>query len=306
VTVRRLSVAIAAAAVATALLGACGDDGPPAGAVLVAGTGEVAALAPLPDGGLRYGVRETGYVYEVDPAGEVRELTSVEVATDGQRGLLGLAVDDDDRTFAAWTRPDGRLLVGQVAPGEERLVWRGPPSAVLGNGGHLAVAPDGSLVLGVGDLQDPDAADEPDTPNGKLLRLDPDGTARQVPETLSSGYTNPFAFTFTPAGELWAFDNATRDEPERLLRGDRDDAAPALAQREEMAPSGLTAIADDGLVVCGYLSRTLERVVLHDDGTAERTEVLAEPCSVGAATLADGRVVFGDGQSLRTVDPSDG
>ena len=37
------------------------------------------------------------------------------------------------------------------------------------------------------------------------------------------------------------------------------------------------------------------------DGTAERTAVLAEPCAMGAAALADGRVVFSDGESLRTV-----
>ena len=280
---------------------ACGDDGPPAGDVLVEGTGEVAALAPLPDGGLRYGVRETGFVYEVDPAGTVTELTSVEVTADGQRGLLGLAVDDADRTFAAWTRADGRLLVGQVAPGDERVVWLGPPSTVLGDGGHLVVSPDGSLVLGVGDLQDPGAADDPATPNGKLLRLDPDGPAGQTPEVLSSGYTNPFAFTFTPDGSLWAFDNATHDDPERLVRGDEEGAEPALAQHEEMVPSGLAAVADDELLVCGYRSRTLERIVIRADGTAARAGVLAAPCSVGAATLADGRIVFGDGEDLRTV-----
>ena len=294
--------ALASVLVGVVLVTGCGDDGPPAGDVLVADIGEVAALAPLPDGGLRYGVRLTGVVYEVDADGEVTELASVAVGAEGQRGLLGLAVDDSDRTFAAWTATDGRLLVGQVAPGPERIVWRGPPSTELGNGGHLLVAPDGSLVLGVGDLQDPGAAGDPTTPNGKLLRLDPDGRGRQTPEVLSSGYTNPFAFAFSPAGALWVFDNATRDDPERLVRGDQSGAEPALAQRAEMAPSGLAALSDDALVVCGYLSRTLERIVLRADGTAERTAVLAEPCAMGTAALADGRVAFSDGESLRAVD----
>lgn len=302
VTSRRWAATVASTLVAVVLVAGCGDDGPPAGDVLVADVGEVAALAPLPDGGLRYGVRLTGVVYEVDADGEVTELASVAVGVDGQRGLLGLAVDDSDRTFAAWTATDGRLLVGQVAPGPERIVWRGPPSTELGNGGHLLVAPDGSLVLGVGDLQDPGAAGDPTTPNGKLLRLDPDGRGRQTPEVLSSGYTNPFGFAFSPAGALWVFDNATRDDPERLVRGDQPGAEPALAQRAEMAPSGLAALSDDALVVCGYLSRTLERIVLRADGTAERTAVLAEPCAMGTAALADGRVVFSDGESLRTVD----
>ncbi|MCB1006430.1 MAG: PQQ-dependent sugar dehydrogenase [Acidimicrobiales bacterium] len=303
---RRVAAAGGAVLVALAslTLAACGgDDGAPAGEVLVADAPDVAALAALPDGGLRYGSRLTGRVFEATADGEVSEMAAVDVRTEGQRGLLGLAVDDDDRTFAAWTALDGRLLVAQVAPGPERLVWRGPGSTELGNGGHLVVAPDGSLVIGVGDLQDPAEADDPDTPNGKLLRLDPDGRPGQAPEVLSSGYTNPFAFTFTPSGELWVFDNATRDDPEVLRRGDEADAAPALEQVEEMVPAGLTAPSDDTLVVCGFLSRTLERIDLGGDGDAERSEVLAEPCATGAAVLADGRIAFSDGESLRVVPP---
>lgn len=57
--------------------------------------------------------------------------------------------------------------------------------------------------------------------------------------------------------------------------------------------------------MCGFLSRTLEIIAVHGDGSAERTEVLAEPCSVGAVALTDGRVAFSDGESLRTVEVPD-
>ena len=285
---------------AALLAAGCGSTGPRTGEVLVADAGEVAAMVGLDDGGLRIGERGSGEISEVDAGGRTRRLTRVDVRSGGQRGLLGLAVDGADRTFAAWTRPDGRLVVGQVAPGPTRLVWRGPSSTELGNGGHVAFAGDGRLVLGVGDLQAPALADDPDAANGKMLALDPDGPPDQRPVVLSDGYTNPFAFAVTPGGALWVFDNATRSDPERLVRGDQP-AEPALEQVEEMAPSGLAAVAEDQLVVCGYRSRTLEHVAIHADGSATRGNVLAEDCAFGVAVLADGRIAYGDGESVRVV-----
>ena len=102
---------------------ACGDDdaGSVESRVLVAEAAEPTALAPLADGGLRYAERVTGRIREVSADGRLRAepVALVAVVSDGQRGLLGLAVDQFDRTFAAWTRPDGRLVVGQVAGGPD-------------------------------------------------------------------------------------------------------------------------------------------------------------------------------------------
>ena len=162
--------------------------------VLVADAAFPAALASLAGGGVRYGEHLTGRVREVDAAGQllVAPVAEVAVRTGGQRGLLGLSVDGSDRTFATWVRmADGRIVVGQVAPGPTRLVWEGPESSRLANGGHLEFAPDGTLVVGIGDLQAGRLVDDPDRPNGKLLRLDPDGAPDQRPATISTGWNNP-------------------------------------------------------------------------------------------------------------------
>jgi Glucose / Sorbosone dehydrogenase len=266
-----------------------------------------AAIAPLPGGGLRFGERLTGRIREVDASGRPapEPVAVVEVSTSGQRGLLGLAVDARGRTFAAWTRPDRRLVVGQVDPGPARLVWRGPESTRLANGGHLAFAPDGRLVIGIGDLEARRRVADPDRPNGKLLSLDPDGPADQTPRVLSSGWNNPFAFTYTPGGELWVADNTGGTGSERLARGDRRDRPTRVTRlRGTRAPSGLAAVNDRELALCGFVSGRLDRYEIGRGGHARRTRpTLARDCRIGVVALTDGSLAYADESTIRFLTP---
>jgi hypothetical protein len=262
-------------------------------------------MVALPDGGLRFGERLTGRIRDVASAGRVatEPIASVTVSTKGQRGLLGVAVDAQGRTFAAWTRPDLRLVVGQVAPGPERLVWLGPTTTRLANGGHLVLAPDGALVVGIGDLQAHARVADPLAPNGKLLRLDPDGPVDQQPRTLSSGWNNPFAFTYTPSGALWVADNTGTTGFERLARGDVDGRPTSVSRlRGTIAPSGLAAIDDDHLALCGFVSRRLDVYDVSRPGRAQRAaRPLATDCAIGVIGLADGAVAYANETTVEVV-----
>ncbi|MGH2661275.1 MAG: PQQ-dependent sugar dehydrogenase [Actinomycetota bacterium] len=278
-------------------------EGTRSGRILVPGADFPVALTPLPDGDLLYAERLTGRVRRVASSGALdpRPVAQVEVATKGQRGLVGLAAVGRE-IFAAWTRPLGDLVVGRVAPGPVRIVWRGPRSAELANGGHLAGTPDGSLLVGIGDLQQPERVDDPRAPNGKILRLDPAGGQNQQPEVVSGGWNNPFAFDVTLEGELWVADNDPGDVPERLVRVGPDGA---MAFETELpadtAPSGL-AVTPDGLVVCGFRSKALlpYRVV---DGRAEPAgPPLAEDCETGVALLADDHLVYARRDAILVAD----
>ncbi len=305
----------ATAALAALALPACGSGGSeaaPAAAppsARLAAIPDVAALAPLRGGGLRVGERRTGRIRDLRPGGRPGPgLARVAVSTAGQRGLLGLAVDRRGRTFAAWTAPDAgrRLLVGQVAPGPLRLIWRGPRSATLANGGHLALTPAGRLVLGVGDLQDRARVPDPGTPNGKLLALDPEAGPAQRPRVLSSGWNNPFAFGVLPGGAIWVADNSAGRAPERLARGDRG-AVPARAAAlpAGTAPSGLAAISAGAIAVCGVRSGRLLRYRVGPGGQAAPLPgpPLARDCRLGVARLAGGRLAYSTGTEIRTVRP---
>lgn len=281
-------------ALLVAWLAGCGDGGP-AGRLLVRDAASPAALAALPDGGLRYGERLSGRVRQVDGRGRLRTepVAEVEVSTDGQRGLVGVAVDDHDRTFATWTDPEGTILVGQVAPGPVRLVWRGPASARIGNGGHLELSSDGRLVVGIGDLQRGDRS-------GRLLALDPDGPADQDPVVVSGGWNNPFAFGFSPSGGLWVADNAPGREPERLVglgRGGEVVFSTELPGAQ-IAPAGLVALSDSELVICAYLTRRLMR---YEVGS-RRLRNMAEGCRTGVVLLTSGHLAYAGEDEIRLLE----
>lgn len=270
-------------------------------APLLPKSGVVSAFAPLSAGGLRYNELRTGKVREMSSKGVLfpEPVATLEVSTTGQRGLLGLAVDAKGRTFASWTAPDQILYVAQVAPGRHRIIWKGPQTPDTAIGGRIATLPNGNLLIGIGDLLQPDAVDDPATPNGKMLELDPDGPQSQTPKVLSSGWHNPFAFAVAPSGEVWVADNAPGDAPERLadLKRDRVLNLPA-----DTVPSGLVAVTDDVLVLCGFHSRVVQTYRVSKSGLPTVDgKPRARDCSYGVTVLSDGRLIYASGNELRTV-----
>jgi glucose/arabinose dehydrogenase len=300
---------VAALAVGAALLapaaGCSGEATIDDAVVLVAGAGSpFVALTVTPDGGLVYGELQTGVVWRLDAPGrasggtdgydrEPEVVARLEVATEGQRGVLGLAFVDD-RLFASWVRPgDLRLVVGELGgSGEPRLVWEGPVTAETANGGTVVAPADGTLVIGIGDLRDPERVADPAAPNGKLLVLDPDGPPEQLPKVRSGGWNNPFALTLDSDRQgIWVADNHPLDTPERLAL---DVGAPEVA----ILPRGTApaAVATDGrrVWVCGNKSGAL---LAYERGGRKLAE-LGPTCRTGLALLPDGRLVWANDAGL--------
>ncbi|WP_436795302.1 hypothetical protein [Actinospongicola halichondriae] len=169
--------------------------------------------------------------------------------------------------------------------------WSGkaPSSAELANGGTLAFRGD-RLLISIGDLQDPDAVDDPDALNGKILSLDPMGSPDQEPTFVSGGWNNPFAMTVV-AGDIWLVDNAPGSQPERIVRIAPSGEESVLELTGERAPSSLDVLPDGDLVLCGFVSEVVERIPVPDTGVVAPTEELGPPCSTGVAVLADGSIV---------------
>jgi hypothetical protein len=246
------------------------------------------ALVAEPSGSLLVAERSLGHVRRISADGvlDTRPVASVDVVDEGQRGLVGLAENDAGDIFASWTRAsDGRLVVGRVAPGRPRLIWVGPVSADLANGGTLQLRDD-RLIVAVGDLQEPDSIDDPDAPNGKLLSLDPAGPPDQRPDVVSAGWNNPYAMTVLGNGEIWVADNAAGRDPERLGRGDGAERIGELPGHR--APSALVELPDGRLAACGYLTDDLRIVEPHPDGDGLDIEigaVVVDRCRTSAVVL---------------------
>lgn len=297
--VAKLGVALAAitligglgAAVVAAFFIDRSDDPEP---LIVQAVDPVAPVA-MPGGGFLYGERTTGRVVAVDADGNASEFAQVPdgLETDGQRGLLGMAVrveGDSPELYGSWTSDDGALVVGRLAPGPAEVIWQGPLSTDVANGGTLAFR-GRELIIGIGELQAPELVDDPTTPNGKILALDPDGPADQEPAVVAGGFHNPFAIAVV-GGDIWVADNAPGSAPERLVRVAPDGSIETLELEGRRAPSGLAADAEGDLLLCGFVSGVVERIPVPETGVRGPAGKIDDlPCATGVAVLADGSIV---------------
>jgi glucose/arabinose dehydrogenase len=176
-------------------------------------------------------------------AGAVVVDVSDRTTTDGERGLLSIAVAPrGDELFLSLTDPEGHTLVeahplaGTTVTGPPRTVFRLEQPFANHNGGPILFLPDGTLLLGLGDgggSGDPlEAGQDLATPLGGLVRLDVRGGEVRIPtdnpfldrdgaapEIAAFGLRNPWRVSLdAPRGELWIADvgQAEREEVNRI------------------------------------------------------------------------------------------
>jgi glucose/arabinose dehydrogenase len=142
-------------------------------------------------------------------------LARIQVSSQGEGGLLGLALDPQfDRNhyvYLYFTAPDEMRLERWRLAGT-RLVRQaslvaGIKSGQVHDSGRIAFGPDRRLYLATGDAGEPGLAQDPTSLNGKFLSL----SAHQyrgaggVPRIISSGHRNPQGFDWQMGtGRLFA------------------------------------------------------------------------------------------------------
>jgi glucose/arabinose dehydrogenase len=163
-----------------------------------------------------------GRIFVAEQSGNVRIIknnvtlttpfVTVPVDARGERGLIGIAVDPDFLTnnyiYIYYTHtsngsaPRNRIsrftASNDVATGGETIILDLEPlsSAVIHNGGALHFGPDGKLYVAVGENANTFSAQNLDSYNGKLLRINKDGS---VPEG------NPFPTGSEQRRRVWAY-----------------------------------------------------------------------------------------------------
>lgn len=172
------------------------------------------AIAFLPDGRLVFTERPGRVRILQNGALLPAAALTVDVALGNKMGMLGLAADphftDNHFLYVAYDyqiptddpqHPQYRLRVARYREANNQLV---EPRTIIDDipawtnhtGCRLRFGPDGKLYLTTGDANDPPMAQRLDRFNGKILRLNPDG---------STPAENPFVHQDGAHGEIWSY-----------------------------------------------------------------------------------------------------
>lgn len=194
-------------------------------------------IAFAPDGTLHYAAFELGELRAVAADGAEATLwTAPDLALGGERGFVGLAVAPDGASFYVFyqTNKSGTVVsrLSQIVSGAEKVLLDDIRSEKLHNGGRIAFGPDGLLYLSIGDAvldtagrQRSMHAHDPASLNGKVLRLDPDGSpAAGNPwgnAVWTKGHRNVYGLAVSPGGTVLATENGPEswDEINILVGG---------------------------------------------------------------------------------------
>jgi glucose/arabinose dehydrogenase len=220
------------------------------------------------------------------------------VAFGGEGGLLGLAYlsdDDAEWVYAYFTSANDNRIVRMPyddgSLGEPEVVLAGIAKAGNHNGGRIAFGPDGMLYATTGDAAQPHRSQDPASPNGKILRMTPEGDVpddNPTPGSLvySLGHRNPQGIAWDADGQLWAaeFGQHTWDEFNRIepganygwpivegATGDPRFVDPVLQwATTDASPSGL-AYVDGTFFLAALRGQRVWAIYVADDGTAGAT-----------------------------------
>ncbi|WP_328457693.1 PQQ-dependent sugar dehydrogenase [Amycolatopsis sp. NBC_00438] len=195
-------------------------------------------LVTLPDGTILYTRRDAHDLVHLNPATGAKTTVGTVPGvdnTDGEGGLLGLAVSSafssDHWLYIMHTSPSDNRIVriklenDKLTTSTEQVLLSGLLRNKFHNGGRLRFGPDGKLYASTGDAQNGDNAQNKASLNGKVLRLNPDGS---VPSdnpfgnaVWSYGHRNPQGLAFDSQGRLWEqeFGNAVMDETNLITKG---------------------------------------------------------------------------------------
>jgi len=199
-------------------------------------------LVTLPDGTILYNQRDAHDIVHLNPKTGAKKTIGVLPNTqnnDVEGGLTGLEINpvsfaSDHWLYIMHTSPnDNRIVRIKYDPAADALLTNTEQILVTGiarnkfhNGGRLRFSPDGRfLFAGTGDAQNGANAQNTSSLNGKVLRINPDGT---IPAdnpfhnaVWSYGHRNVQGLAFDSQGRLWEqeFGNSIMDETNLIVKG---------------------------------------------------------------------------------------
>jgi len=299
---RRALVALLAAALVAGCGGGSQADARTSVKTIATGLQVPWGVAFLPDGSALVSERPTGEIVRI-PKGGGRPRVVMRVPgvhSNGEGGLLGLAVSShyaSDRLVYAYmtTTSDNRIVRFRLG-GALHPILTGLQEAPIHDGGRIAFGPDGKLYAGVGDAGNTANAQNRSSRNGKILRINPDGSIPSDNPFPGSpvwtlGHRNVQGLAWDRSGRLWAteFGQNTWDEI-NLIRKGRNYGWPIVEGKgktrggrftnplvtwptDEASPSG-AAILNGTLYAGALAGQRLWKIPLHGSKTGKPVALL--------------------------------
>jgi len=202
-------------------------------------------LALAPDGRVFFNERLTGNIRIINQQWQLvsTPFCQLSVATSGEQGLLGLALDpnfaQNHFVYVYYTEAGGvrnRVVryteVSGACTGQTTILDILPVNS-FHNGGIIQFGPDGKLYVVIGDAGIMADAQNLTSLAGKILRVNPDGSTPSdnpfinnanvnAKKVFSFGHRNSYGFTFHPhTNQLWETENGPNDSDEinRVIAG---------------------------------------------------------------------------------------
>ncbi len=187
---------------------------------LLTGLNLPVSLRFAPDGRIFYTEKDTGNIRIIQQNGTLLPTpfaTISSIITTGETGLLGIALDpafsSNNYVYVYYTYRDSQSFTrGHIvrytsnsntgtSPRDIFDVTSSAPNTVYHNGGYIKFGPDGKLYAMVGEFHQDQQAQNQTSMTGKMLRMNPDGSApidNPTPGSLdyASGIRNSFGFDF--------------------------------------------------------------------------------------------------------------
>ena len=252
-------------------------------------------LSLAPDGRIFYSERLTGRIRIIDQQWQLvnQPFCQISVATSGEQGLLGLTLDpsfaQNRFVYVYYTAPGAtmnrvvRYTESSGSCTQETVILDNLPVNSFHNGGVIQFGPDGKLYVIIGDAGNMANSQNLTSLAGKILRVNPDGSApsdnpffsnanANAKKVFSFGHRNSYGFTFhSHTNHLWETENGPSDSDEinRIIAGGNyawdanqrrgilndpccvDPIAvyfPAPCNPCTIAPTGIIAIPEDSTV----------------------------------------------------------